>query len=130
MSAQDPVDHDHPVDPQRVAAVRDALVDVERIDESAGLMAVLGEPVRQRVVRALLTVPELCVGDLALALGVPEDSITYAVRVLRDTGLVQRRRKGRFGYYRLTDGAVVDAIEAFEQLVPVLKRGGSDAARG
>lgn len=43
-------------------------------------------------------------GDLALALGVNEDAVSYGLGVLRRHGLVQRRAAGRTGFYRLTDG--------------------------
>lgn len=104
-------DHDHPVDPERVAAARRALAaePAERLD----LLALLAEPVRQRVVRALLAVDELCVGDLAVALEVSEDSITYATRVLREAGVLERRSVGRYGYYRLVEGplrAVITSV--------------------
>lgn len=108
-------DHGHPVDPERVAAARRVLTAAStgRLD----LLALLAEPVRQRVVRALLAVDELCVGDLALALDVSEDSISYATRVLRDAGLLERRRAGRYGYYRLAGGPLRTVIAAlFAQL--------------
>lgn len=102
-------DHEHPVDPERVARARSALHDAAA---QVDLLSLLAEPVRQRVVRALIAVDELCVGDLALALGVTEDSITYATRHLRDAGVVERRRDGRYGFYRLADGPVRDVVTA------------------
>ena len=97
-------DHRHPVDPQRVAAARARGLDAEEAGEFHALLGVIGEPVRARVLAALLTVEELCVGDIALALDVSEDAASYAVRVLRDHGLVERRAEGRIGFYRLADG--------------------------
>jgi ArsR family transcriptional regulator, lead/cadmium/zinc/bismuth-responsive transcriptional repressor len=51
-----------------------------------------------RILTALLAAKELCVGDLALALGVNEDAVSYGLRVLRRHGLVQRRAAGRMGF--------------------------------
>lgn len=102
-----PTDHDHPVDPARVDAARRALAaSRDRLD----VLALLAEPVRQRIVRALLAVGELCVGDLALALDVSQDSISYATRQLRNAGVVERRTAGRYGYYRLASGPIRDAM--------------------
>ena len=53
---------------------------------------------------ALVAAEELCVGDVALALDISEDAASYALRVLREQGLVQRRGEGRMGFYRLADG--------------------------
>lgn len=35
-----------------------------------------------------------------------EDSASYALRLLRTAGLVERRAEGRMGYYRIRDGDV------------------------
>ncbi len=70
----------------------------------ASLLALLAHPMRCRILAALLVAEELCVGDLALALDTSEDSVSYALRLLRATGLVRRRREGRMAYYRLRNG--------------------------
>ena len=64
----------------------------------------MADPTRARILYALDVVEELCVGDLALALGVNEDAVGYALRLLRTAGLVSNRRAGRVVYYRLAEG--------------------------
>ena len=64
----------------------------------------LAEPTRVRMLFALVAVEELCVGDLALALGISVDQSSYALKLLRGADLVQTRRDGRVIYYRLADG--------------------------
>lgn len=96
--------HRHPVDPERVELARaDALSaqDAERLGE---LMRVMAEPVRARILSALVASEEMCVGDLALALDITEDNVSYGLRTLRAHRLVERRAVGRLGYYRLADG--------------------------
>jgi DNA-binding transcriptional ArsR family regulator len=68
------------------------------------LLGLLADPVRARLLYALDVAEELCVGDLALALGVNEDQAGYGLRVLRGAGLVSRRKEGRVAYYRLAEG--------------------------
>lgn len=81
------------------------------------LLTLLADPLRTRILSALLVTEELCVGDIALALSVSEDSVTYALRLLRTAGLVVRRREGRMGYYRLRDGdARVELQASLERL--------------
>jgi DNA-binding transcriptional ArsR family regulator len=110
-------DHDHPVDPDRVQAVRAEGLPVAEAESIAGLSTLLADPLRARLLAALLVAEEVCVGDLALALHASEDAVTYALRLLRTAGLVRRRRDGRMGYYRLRDGAVRDALaDALAQL--------------
>ncbi len=96
--------HEHPVDPQRVASARARLLDPEEAARLAGLMGLLADPVRARILYALDLVEELCVGDLALALGASDDAVGYALRLLRTAGLVSTRKEGRVVYYRLSDG--------------------------
>lgn len=97
-------DHGHPVDSERVAAVRQRLVDPDETARLIGLLGLLADPVRFRILYALDVVDELCVGDIALALGGSEDSISYALRMLRTAGLVATRKQGRMVLYRLAEG--------------------------
>jgi len=62
-------DHEHPVDPERVTAARADLISIDDAGRLAGLLGLLADPVRSRVLFALSTVERLCVGDLALAVG-------------------------------------------------------------
>ena len=78
----------------------------------AGLLTLLADPLRARIICALLVTDEMCVGDLALALDATEDAVSYGLRLLRTAGLVHRRREGRLGYYRLNDGEAREAIQA------------------
>lgn len=96
--------HAHPVDADRVAAARSRLIDVEEAGRLAGLLGLLADPVRSRILYALDLVDELCVGDIALALDATEDSVGYALRLLRTAGLVRTRKQGRVVYYRLAEG--------------------------
>ena len=43
-------------------------------------------------------------GDLALALEVNEDQVSYALKMLRLSRLVAFRKDGRMVFYRLSDG--------------------------
>jgi DNA-binding transcriptional ArsR family regulator len=97
-------EHDHPVDPQRVSAARAGLLTPGDAGRLAGLLGMLSDPVRSRILFALSAAGELCVGDLALALEVTEDQVSYAVKMLRLAGLVSFRKDGRLVCYRLSDG--------------------------
>lgn len=104
-------DHEHPIDPERVAAARARLPSSEEATEVAELFRLLGDPVRARIMYALTGAQELCVGDLALALGTSESSVSYALRLLRTAGVVRNRRAGRLIYYRLVDGFMAQLLD-------------------
>jgi ArsR family transcriptional regulator, lead/cadmium/zinc/bismuth-responsive transcriptional repressor len=95
--------HEHPVDAGRVRRARAGVIGAEDAGRLSGLLALLGDPVRVRLLYALDLVEELCVGDLALSLGITEDAASYGLRMLRTAGLVQTRKDGRVVYYRLAD---------------------------
>jgi ArsR family transcriptional regulator, lead/cadmium/zinc/bismuth-responsive transcriptional repressor len=96
-------DHEHPIDAARVRRARAGVIGAEDAGRLSGLLALLGDPVRVRLLYALDLVEELCVGDLALALGITEDAASYGLRMLRTAGLVQTRKDGRVVFYRLAD---------------------------
>lgn len=118
------VDHAHPVNAPAVAAAqRSELspVDAERLNR---LLALLSDPVRLRCLFALVSVDELCVGDLAQTLDISMDQSSYALKLLRGAGLVQSRRDGRVIYYRLADGFPHQLLEhCLRQLLTISARG-------
>jgi DNA-binding transcriptional ArsR family regulator len=98
------VDHAHPVDTAGVDQASGSVIDTAAADRLSALLTLLSDPVRLRILFALVSVDELCVGDLALALRISMDQSSYALKQLRNADLVRTRRDGRVIYYRLADG--------------------------
>lgn len=77
---------------------------VEGVDERvAELMGALASPTRIRALFALLEAGELPAGELAKAVKMSASATSHQMRVLRDLGLVKRRREGRKAFYTLMD---------------------------
>jgi DNA-binding transcriptional ArsR family regulator len=80
-------------------------------DSTAELLAetfkALSDPTRVRMV-SLLADAELCVCDLAAALGMTQSAVSHQLRTLRDLRLVRWRREGRQIFYALDDDHVAD----------------------
>lgn len=115
--------HEHPVDPVRVAHARARGLSAEDAGRLSGLLSLLADPVRARILYALDEVEELCVGDLALALGATEDAVSYALRLLRTAGLVATRKEGRVVFYRLAPEFPAPLREhCLRQLVALTRR--------
>jgi len=106
-----PSDHEHPVNRERVAAARAGVLTVADAGRLAGLLGMLADPVRSRILFALSAAGELCVGDLALTLEVSEDQVSYALKMLRLAGLVSFRKDGRMVFYELSDGFPHELLE-------------------
>ena len=96
-----PSTHSHPVHAEAVTKARSELISTEEAGRLAELLGLLADPVRSRILFALVAVDRLCVGDLALALGVTEDAVSYGLKLLRTAGLVTFRKEGRVVYYAL-----------------------------
>lgn len=97
-------DHPHPVDPAAVARARDRIPETAEAARVTSVLTLIADPTRMRLLFALDAAEELCVGDLALAVGGSEDAVGYGLRMLRTAGLVHRRKEGRMSYYRLAKG--------------------------
>lgn len=67
------------------------------------LMGALANPTRIRALFALLEAEDLSAGELAKAVGMSASATSHQLRVLRDLGLVSRRREGRQCFYALAD---------------------------
>ena len=64
--------------------------------------AALGDSVRLRIGCCLVSEPDgLCVCELVDALGEPQPNVSRQLRLLKDAGLVEERREGRWVYYAL-----------------------------
>ena len=124
------LDHDHPVNAERVAVARAGVVSLTEAGRLAELLGILADPVRSRILFALVAAEELCVGDLALALDVTEDQVSYALKMLRLAGLVSFRKDGRMVFDRLSDGFPHPLLEHCQrQLLTIASPEGSDARR-
>jgi DNA-binding transcriptional ArsR family regulator len=91
------------VHPRTVAAVQESLINHDDARRVAEVFKILGDPSRCRLVYALLAAGEICVCDLASALGMSESNVSHHLRVLRDHGLVRPRRQGKMVYYAPDD---------------------------
>lgn len=113
--------------PDRVELARGRLPSAEDAQRLAGLLTVMADPIRLRILYALDLTDELSVGDLAAALAVSEDQITYALRLLRTAGLVLARREGRVVYNSLVADFPEPLREhCMRQLIAITRRVAED----
>ncbi len=93
------------VDKAQVDLVHSKLPDSQSVGALSDIFKALGDPTRLRIVSAL-AVSELCVCDLANALGSSISSVSHQLRVLRNLKLVKYRKEGKMVYYSLNDECV------------------------
>ena len=73
------------------------------------LFKVFGDSTRIRILYALFEA-ELCVGDLALLLGMSQTAVSHQLRVLKTNKLVRARREGKVVFYALADDHVCSML--------------------
>jgi ArsR family transcriptional regulator, arsenate/arsenite/antimonite-responsive transcriptional repressor len=74
----------------------------------AGVFKVLGDPARLRLLSLIAGQPgaEACVCELTEPLGLSQPTVSHHLKVLHDTGLLERERRGNWIYYRLRPEAL------------------------
>lgn len=79
-----------------------ALLAPDAAEELAATFSALADPTRVRLIAALAQ-GELCVGELAAALGMSLSAVSHQLRLLHRLRVVKRRRAGRHIHYALDD---------------------------
>ncbi|GED98476.1 ArsR/SmtB family transcription factor [Gordonia crocea] len=100
----------------------DVRTDPAALEAASDLLRALAAPARIAIVMLLSTAPR-CVHQLVDELGLNQPQVSQHLRVLRDMGLVDGRRRGREVEYALVDDhvthivtdAIVHACEPVEQ---------------
>lgn len=82
----------------------------EELYDLAELFKVFGDSTRIKILSALLE-HEMCVCDIAAALGMTQSAISHQLGVLKRAKLVKFRREGKVVYYSLDDDHVKQVFE-------------------
>lgn len=78
------------------------LIDGPTATRLASTFKALSDPTRVRII-SVLSQSEMCVHDLAAALGKSQSAVSHQLRTLREMRLVKHRKEGRHVYYTLDD---------------------------
>jgi len=84
----------------------------------AGALKSLADPLRLRMLSAIATDPrgESCVCDLADLADVSQPTVSYHLKVLKETGMLRSERRGTWVWYRIAParrGAVTALLDSF-----------------
>jgi ArsR family transcriptional regulator len=83
--------------------------------QARALLKALSDPLRLQVIEALAN-GERCVCDLTADLGLAQSKLSFHLKVLKDAGLLADRQEGRWVYYRLPSGALLQLRHWLDQL--------------
>jgi ArsR family transcriptional regulator len=103
---------------------------IERADAErlAGVLKALADPARLRLLSLIQSSPdgEACVCDLTAPLGLSQPTVSHHLRILTESGLLEREKRGVWAYYRLVPAAIASIADL---LTPPRKRAAKRAAR-
>ena len=85
-------------------------IEMEGPEGEVEVFKAVADPCRLRILK-LLKEGELCVCEIMTALKKPQSSTSHHLSILKESGLVKERRDGKWSYYRLADGAVIEMIK-------------------
>jgi DNA-binding transcriptional ArsR family regulator len=90
------------VDPDQVCDAVAVLAGADRLRRAAALLDALGDVHRLSILMALHHAGDLCVSDLAFAVGMSDSAVSHALRLLKAHEMVSAHREGRLVRYRVT----------------------------
>jgi DNA-binding transcriptional ArsR family regulator len=99
------------VDPDQVCDAVAVLADRAAVQRSAALLDALGDTHRLSLLLALHHAGDLCVSDLAFAVGMTDSAVSHALRLLRAHGMVTAHRAGRLVRYRVAGGLTTRLLD-------------------
>jgi DNA-binding transcriptional ArsR family regulator len=74
-------------------------------DQCAEMLRALSEPIRLRIVDCLRSGPKN-VGEIGEALDAEIVTVSHHLGILKNAGIVERERQGRFMLYKLREGVI------------------------
>lgn len=98
------------MDKEKVLSVKARMPKPELLDDLALTFKALANPVRIRILQALV-LEDLCVCDLANLLNMSISAISHHLRILRMLRVVKFQKKGLMVYYSLDDAHIEMMLE-------------------
>ena len=89
--------------------------DDTEIEATRAIFKALSNEYRMRILKALRD-GELCACEIQVVLDAPQSTVASHLRELKDAGLVNTRRQGKWTYYRIGDTAVLQLLDIADAL--------------
>lgn len=103
------------IDPDQVCDATAVLADVSQLQHSATVLDALGDVNRLSILLSLHHAGDLCVSDLAFAVGMSDSAVSHALRLLRAHGMVTAHREGRLVRYCVAGGLTARLLDVVSE---------------
>ena len=91
-------------------------LDAKAAEEMSPVLSALADPVRLRIISMLAASGSSCGCDLEAPLGLSQPTVSHHLKVLREAGLIEGSKEGRWVHYRLVPERLAEVRDA---LAPV-----------
>jgi ArsR family transcriptional regulator len=81
----------------------------KELSSEAMIFKALSDINRLKIIK-LLKEGELCVCELTTALSTSQSTVSHHLSVLKNAGLIKERKEGKWSYFRLSEGAVIEIL--------------------
>ena len=92
------------------------LVERRLLELHAGTCRTLAHPTRLAVIEALRS-GERTVTDLVDTVGTTAANLSQHLAAMRDAGVVEARREGRYAFYRISDPRILKAFQLMREVL-------------
>jgi ArsR family transcriptional regulator len=90
-------------------------IDEEKLKDQSVMFKALGDQTRLSIIN-LLRIRELCVCEIMAALGLTQPTTSHHLMILKNAGVVDDRKEGKWVFYRLVDPALFQKLHKMNVL--------------
>ncbi len=107
------------IDTEKVSRVKACMIGDDDSIRLSEVFKVLGDPTRIKIIFTLSKC-DLCVCDIAEAIGMTQSAVSHQLRMMRNMKLVKYRKEGKSVYYSLDDDHI---LQLFNQGMEHVRHG-------
>lgn len=90
--------------------------DDEYLERKAEFIRALGGTMRLKLLEIIGT-KKVCVGEIMKQLNVPQPNISQHLTILRNAGILSKKREGRAVCYKITNPKILDLVKSVDELL-------------
>ncbi|MGH2403260.1 MAG: ArsR/SmtB family transcription factor [bacterium] len=91
--------------------------DDAQVEQQASALQALGDETRLKMIQLLARHDSLCVCEIQEAFELGQPTVSHHLKILRDAGLVDAQRRGKWAYYALRRDALKDITQNIQALI-------------
>lgn len=100
---------------QRLSSLSSGLSE-KTLPSEVRIFKALADINRLKIIK-LLKEGELCVCELTAVLTTSQSTVSHHLSVLKNAGLIKERKEGKWSYFRLSEGAVIEILNQAKLLI-------------